>query len=196
MTMRDVETDPQWGDVTQLLEAWSDGSQAALHEVLVMVVDDLRRLAAGQLARRPFSETLQPTVLVNEAFLRLVGNPNPRWRNRSQFFGYVASTMRRIILNHVRDTHALKRGGGMAHTTFESPGAQVGGAAPSLDWIDLDRALTSLETVDRRQARIVELRFFVGLTVDETARILRISPRTVRREWHGARLWLLREMSK
>lgn len=184
-------------DVTQLLDAWAAGDPAALDRVIPLVSDDLRRLARSYMARQAPGHTLQPTALIHEAYLRLVGRRTLPWRNRTQFFAYVASTMRRILINHARDREAEKRGGQATCVAFDDVfgGPAAGGSeAGNVDLLDLDRALSSLTDVDPRQGRIVELRYFGGLTVDETAEVLGVSPRTVKREWHSARLWLLRAL--
>ncbi len=184
-------------DVTHLLDAWSAGDSAALGQVMPLVIDDLRRLARSHMARQTPGHTLQPTALIHEAYLRLVGQRTLPWRNRTQFFAYVASTMRRILINHVRDREVEKRGGQATCVPLDDVfGIAEGGGSSSgaLDLLDLDRALQSLAEVDSRQGRIVELRYFGGLTIDETAEVLGVSPRTVKREWHSARLWLLRAL--
>ena len=184
-------------EVTQLLDAWSAGDSAALGEVIPLVVDDLRRLARSFMARQAPNHTLEPTALVNEAYLRLVGRRTTSWENRTQFFSYMATTMRRILVNHARDRKTAKKGGTAVvrvafNEAFDTPAGS--GQSSGLDLLDLDNALCGLAAVDPRQSRIVELRYFGGLTVEETAQALKISARTVKREWHTARLWLLRAL--
>jgi RNA polymerase sigma factor (TIGR02999 family) len=186
-------------DVTHLLDAWAAGDPAALEQVIPLVIDDLRRLARSYMARQKPGHTLQPTALLHEAYLRLVGRRTMPWRNRTQFFAYVASTMRRILINHARDREAEKRGGEATCVSLDGVlgvAAAGGSASRAVDLLDLDRALSSLAAVDPRQGRIVELRYFGGLTNDETAEVLGVSPRTVKREWHSARLWLLRALDE
>lgn len=191
-------------DVTVLLDAWSAGDPAALDRVIPLVIDDLRRVARSFMARQAPGHTLQPTALVHEAYLRVAGGRKLSWQDRSQFFAYLATTMRRILVTHARARHAAKRDNGVTRVVFEdardlpaAAGGSGAGATPlaEVDLLDLDRALESLAAVDPRQSRVVELRYFGGLTVAETARTLGISPRTVKREWHTARLWLLRALS-
>ncbi len=188
-------------DVTRLLDAWSAGDPAALDRVMPLVIDDLRRVARSFMARQAPGHTLQPTALVHEAYLRLAGDRKLSWNGRSQFFAYLATTMRRILVTHARARKAAKRDNGVTRVVFDDArdlpafGSDPGAPLAEVDILDLDRALETLATVDPRQGRIVELRYFGGLTVDETARALSISPRTVKREWHTARLWLLRALS-
>jgi RNA polymerase sigma factor (TIGR02999 family) len=180
--------------VTQLLNDWSKGDQTALNQLMPLVYAELRRLAASYLSRERSDHTLQPTALVNEAYLRLI-DQNGVWENRAQFFGIAAQMMRRILVNHARDRHADKRGGpdilrvslDDAISFFEERDVNL---------VALDEALTRLEEMDQRQSQIVELRFFGGLTIEEVAAQLHTSPATVKREWATAKLWLLRELSR
>lgn len=193
-------------EVTHLLDAWSAGDTAALDRAMPLVMPDLRRLARSFMMRRNPGHTLEPTALVHEAYLRLVGHRPVPWANRRQFFAYMATTMRRILINHARDSKTAKKGGEATPAGFEEafdvpvdsiPVVWPGGGArrsPEVDLLDLDRALRGLAAFDPRQSRIVELRYFGGLTNEETARTLEISVRTVKREWHSARLWLLRAL--
>ncbi len=189
-------------DVTRLLDAWSAGDADALDEVMPLVIDDLRRLARSFMARQRPGHTLEPTALVHEAYLRIVGRRTLPWENRSHFFAYMATTMRRLLVNHARGAKAAKNGGDAVQVAFEEafdvsgvpvawPGGGGAGQPSAVDLLDLDQALCGLAAVDPRQGRIVELRYFGGLTIEETARVLEISARTVKREWHTARLWLL-----
>ena len=184
-------------DVTHLLDAWSAGDPAALDRLIPLVIGDLRRLARSYMVRQRPGHTLQPTALIHEAYLRLVGRRTMSWRNRTQFFAYMASTMRRILINHARDHKAKKRGGQATCMSLDDVfGIAADSAAHAVvDLLDLDCALRSLAAVDPRQGRIVELRYFGGLTIDETAKVLEVSSRTVKREWHSARLWLLRALN-
>ncbi|MEM9593328.1 MAG: sigma-70 family RNA polymerase sigma factor [Acidobacteriota bacterium] len=191
-------------DVTGLLDAWSFGDPAALDRLIPLVLPDLRRLARSFMARQRPGHTLDPTALVHEAYLRLIGRRTAPWHSRAQFFLYMSTVMRRILVNHARDARALKKGGGLPKVDLDclldGPGGPAtpssvsgfGEGSPRPDLLDLDRALRALSGVDPRQVRIVELRFFGGLTVEETARVLGVSTRTVKREWRMARLWLLR----
>ena len=164
----------------------------ALDDVFPLLYDELRRLAGRHLARERPDITLQPTELVHEAYMRLVGQRTVDWNNRSHFFGMAAEMMRRILLNHAHAHAAVKRGGGQSPVTLSDTNDV--GYEPNVDLVALDDALTALATFDARQARVVELRFFGGLGVDETADVMSISPATVKREWATAKLWLRREM--
>jgi len=183
-------------EVTRLLDAWSAGERQALDRLVPLVENDLRRLARAYLRHQSPGLTLQPTALVNEAYLRLAGDRVFSWEGRVQFFAYAAKTMRRILVNHLRDRQAAKRGGLVVQVAledlFEVPA--LGGSSRGADLLDLDNALRELAILDERQSRIVELRYFGGLSVEETAEALGISPRTVKREWRTARLWLLRAL--
>lgn len=190
-------------DVTQLLDAWSGGDERALERVVPLVLGDLRRLAGSFMARQGPGHTLEPTALVNEAYLRLAGHRAVRWESRRHFFAYMATVMRRLLVNHARDRRVAKRGGEATHVAldelFDRPaGAGRRGrgteARRRVDLLDLDRALHDLAAIDPRQARVVELRYFGGLSVEETAETLAVSARTVKREWHSARLFLLRAL--
>lgn len=187
-------------EVTALLDAWSAGDSSALDRLMPLVIDDLRRLAASFLGRQAPGHTLQPTALVNETYLRLMGRRTLSWENRNQFFAYAATVMRRILVNHARDRRAARRGGGAARVSLDEAlgllEGRVEGALPNeADLLDLDAALQELSALDSRQGRIVELRYFGGLSIEETADALGISPRTVKREWCSARLWLLRSLT-
>lgn len=184
----------QSADVTRLLKAWGAGNGGALDRLMPVVVDELRRLARYHLRgeRRP-GHTLQPTALVNEAYLRLVGQRRVSWQNRAHFFGIAAQMMRRILVDHARRRAAAKRGAGVTHVTLDE--RIVGRAAGDVDVVALDDALNALGSKDARLARLVEVRFFGGLTIDETADVLQISTATVSRDWKMARLWLRRELA-
>lgn len=176
-------------DVTMLLNAWSDGKQDALDELMPLVYQELRKLARSYLrAERP-EHTLQPTALVNEAYLRLVDQKNVRWENRRHFFGIAAQLMRRILVDHARKRQSDKRGGGEALIPFEEA---KGVPVKARDLVALDDALKDFATIDPRSAKIVELRQFGGLSIDETADVLEISPATVKRDWTVAKAWLRR----
>ncbi len=176
-------------DVTQLLNAWGDGRQEALDELMPIVYQELRKLARSHLRRERDEHTLQPTALVNEAYLRLVDQKNVQWQNRSHFFGIAAQLMRRILVDHARRRQSEKRGGGEAPMPFDEARG-VPSKAPDL--VALDEALNDFAELDPRAAKIVELRQFGGLSIDETAEVLEISPATVKREWTAAKAWLRR----
>ncbi len=182
------ERDASPGGATQLLLAWSGGDRDALDEMIPLVYDELHRLAAGYLGAERPGHTLQPTALVHEAYLRLINQRQVDWRNRAQFVGVAAAIMRRILVNHARDRAAAKRVGGREQVSLSLVEAPSGG--PDIELIALEEALERLDDLDARKARVVELRFFGGLTMDEIAGVLEISRATVEREWSFARAWL------
>jgi RNA polymerase sigma factor (TIGR02999 family) len=179
--------------LTGLLEEWNRGSEDALPQLVPLVQAELRRIAAGYLRRERASHTLQPTALVNEAYIRLVGQRQVSWRSRAHFFALCAALMRRILVDHARRRGYQKRGGGALRrvTLSELPG--VGGHRP-LDLLALDEALAELDALDPRQREVVELRFFAGLSHEETAEALGVSLSTVERQWRLARAWLFRRL--
>jgi RNA polymerase sigma factor (TIGR02999 family) len=179
-------------DVTVLLRAWSDGSEAALEQLLPLVEAELRRLARIYMARERREHTLQTTALINEAFVRLVDAKGLRWQDRAHFLGISARLMRRVLVDHARARGYRKRGGAVQRVTLTD--ALAIAPARSLNLIDLDRALDALAVADARKAKVVELRFFGGLSVEETADVLHVSNDTIKRDWRLAKLWLLREM--
>ena len=179
--------------MTQLLFRWKKGDSSALEALLPLVYDELRKLARHYLAAERPGHTLQSTALVHEAYLRLVGQAPGAIENRAHFFGIAARLMRQILVDHARARLASKRGAGCMVTLDES--ANILNNQP-LDLVALDDALTELARLDERQAGIVELRFFAGLSVEDTARALDISPATVKRSWTSARLWLYRELNR
>jgi RNA polymerase sigma factor (TIGR02999 family) len=180
------------GDVTQLLLAWSKGDRDALEGLIPVVYGELRRIAARYLRHERVGHTLQPTALVHEAYFKLIQQDHARWQNRAQFFGVAAQLMRRILVDHARTHAAAKRGGGVTPVTL----IDAADASPpfALDVIALDEALTRLTAVYPEQGRLVELRFFGGLTIEETAEALGLSPATVKRQWAVARAWLLHDL--
>lgn len=180
-------------NVTELLLAWSDGKREALDRLLPLVYRELRRLAASYLGRERAGHTLQPTALVNEAYLRLVDQKRVEWKSRSHFFGISAQMMRRILIDYARAHQSDKRGGDRLRVTLDSS-LEVAGEGRDVDLIALDAALDELARMDPRQAKLVELRFFVGLTLEETAEVLEVAPITVRREWNLAKAWLFRRL--
>jgi len=185
---------PRGGDqpVTDLLVRWRDGDEGALESLIPLVYAELRSLAHHYLRRERVDHTLQSTALVHEAYVRLVGHPAPALHNRAHFFGVAARLMREILVDHARAQQAAKRGGGASVLTLEDA---VDRAQPEgVDVLKLDDALNELARLDPRQSRIVELRYFTGLSIDETADVLGISAATVSREWTTARAWLHREM--
>ena len=178
---------------TQLLIGWSKGDKEALDALLPLVYEELRKQAARYLRRERAGHTLQTTALIHEAYLKLVDQKNVHWQNRAHFFGIAAQLMRRILVDHARTKKRAKRGGSDIRVSFND--ANLIGQARDLDIVALDEALARLAEIDQQQSRIVELRFFSGLTVEETAEILAISPATVKRDWSMAKAWLHREIS-
>ena len=179
------------GEVSTLLRAWSKGEQSALDKLTPIVYDELRRLAAHYMRGERIGHSLQTTALVNEAYLRLVDYKRMRWQNRAHFFAVSAQLMRRILVDHAR-RHNLKRGGGIQHVSLEET-AVIGGRDEDL--VALDDAMQALARIDPRKVQVVELRFFGGLSVEETAEVLKVSEVTVMRDWSTARAWLYREIS-
>jgi RNA polymerase sigma factor (TIGR02999 family) len=179
--------------MTQLLRAWSDGDAGALDRLTPMVVDELRRIARRHMDHEFGEHTLQTTALVNEAYLRLIDANSVRWEDRAHFFAISARIMRRVLIEAARARTAEKRGGGALRVTFEE-GLPV--TARDEQFIALEDALNELATIDERKARVVELRFFGGLSVEETALVLNISEQSVHRDWRLARSWLLRELRR
>ena len=179
--------------ITQLLIDWGKGDQAALEKLMPLVYSELRRLATNYLRRERTGHTLQPTALVNEAYLKLVGQKNAKWQNRAQFFAISAQLMRRILVDHARRRQASKRGGSelrrLSITTAEELVKD-----PAIDLLALNEALDDLAKMDPQQSRIVELKFFGGLSIEETAEVLGIGHATVEREWKSARAWLRRQL--
>jgi RNA polymerase sigma-70 factor (ECF subfamily) len=185
-------TTPSSQEITQLLLAWSDGDQAALEKLTPLVYAELHRLAKGyMLGERP-GHTLQTTALINEAYLRLIDWKNVRWQSRAHFFGVAAQVMRRILVDFARARRYTKRGGGAQQVSLDE--AVTIYEDRSAEFIALDEALESLAEIDPRKSQIVELRFFGGLSAKETAEVLKVSQRTVEREWNVARTWLYREL--
>jgi RNA polymerase sigma factor (TIGR02999 family) len=179
--------------ITQLLVDWGKGDPAALERLMPLVYSELRRLASNYLRRERVGHTLQPTALVNEAYLKLIDQKNAKWQNRAQFFGISAQLMRRILVDHARQRQAVKRGGSnqerLSITSVEAVLKQ-----PEIDLLALNEALDELAQMDPQQSRIVELKFFGGLSIEETAEVLGISHATVERDWKMARAWLRRQL--
>lgn len=180
--------------VTQMLIDWSQGRTEVLEELIPVVYQELHRLAQRQLRQERPGHTLQTTELVHEAFLRLVDQRRVQWQNRAHFFAIAAQLMRRILANHARDRQRLKRGGGRTKLTLQED--VVGAAAREVDLVALDDALDALAALDAQQSRIIELRYFGGLTIEETAHVLEVSPATVKNKWTLARTWLHRELRR
>jgi RNA polymerase sigma factor (TIGR02999 family) len=185
-------SDSAQGDISQLLRAWTGGDQSALDRLTPIVYNELHRLARRYMQRERPGHSLQTTALVNEAYVRLVDYERMQWQDRAHFFAVSAQVMRRILVEHAR-RHNLKRGGGVIHISLEE--AAVVGAGPPSDFVALDDAMNALARLDARKAQVVEMRFFGGLSVGETAEVLKVSSVTVKRDWSTAKLWLYRELA-
>lgn len=181
------------GEITRLLGAWNTGDAHAFHNLMPLAYPQLRQIAGAYLSRERPGHTLQATALVNEAFLRLIDQNQVNWQNRAHFFGAAANLMRQILIQHARANHAAKRGGERQKLYLDEAGDVA--QSSDLDLVALDDALRDLETIAPRQCRIVELRYFGGLNIEETGEVLSISPATVKREWTMAKAWLRREIS-
>jgi RNA polymerase sigma factor (TIGR02999 family) len=179
--------------VTQLLVRWREGDREALEALMPLVYDELRRLAHHYLRQERSDHTLQSTALVHEAYLRLAGQNPPQWQNRAHFFGIAAHIMRQILVEYARGRSAAKRGGSACRLTLDEAVALP--QQMDVDVVELDKALTGLAELDVQQSRIVELRYFAGLTIEDTSEVLGISPATVKRDWVTARAWLYRAMT-
>jgi RNA polymerase sigma-70 factor, ECF subfamily len=179
-------------EITRLLHAWRQGDKAALDELMTVIYGELHRLARGYMRRERPDHTLQPTALINEAYVRLLGQSRTDWKSRAQFFGIAAQSMRRILVDHARARSSAKRGGGASPVPIDE--AAVAAPERSTSLIALDEALSRLAAVDPRKARVVELKYFGGLTDVETADLLDISEPTVARDWSFAKAWLRREL--
>jgi RNA polymerase sigma factor (TIGR02999 family) len=179
--------------VTQMLVDWGNGDKTALDRLMPLVYDELRRLARHYMRRERAGHTLQTTALVNEAYMRLVDQRDVRWQNRAHFFAIAAQLMRRILVDQARKRHNTKRGGDLRKVSLDE--AALVAEERGADVIALDEALKELEAIDERKSKVVELRFFGGLNIEETAEVMAISPATVQREWSMAKAWLYREIS-
>jgi RNA polymerase sigma-70 factor (ECF subfamily) len=179
-------------DATGLLRAWSEGDQAALNELVPLVERELHQLARAYMGRERHDHTLQATALVNEVFLRLARGATPEWKDRAHFVGIAARLMRQVLVDHARSRGYRKRGGNAQRVPLEE--AMPLSPEPEIDVLAVDRALEALAKVDVRKSQLVELRFFGGLTMEETAEVLGISVETVKRDWRFAKLWLSREL--
>jgi RNA polymerase sigma factor (TIGR02999 family) len=182
-------------EITGLLSDWASGDRAALDRLTPLVYAELRRIASRQMQRERPGHTLQPTALVNEAFVRLAGGDGGRWQDRAHFYAVCAQVMRRILIDHARANAREKRGGGAVHVPLDDAAATFI-QSQAVDFVALGDALRALETVDPQKARIVDLRYFTGLGIDETAEVLNLSAMTVRREWTRAKAWLYRELAE
>jgi RNA polymerase sigma factor (TIGR02999 family) len=187
-------------EVTQILNALSggggEGDERAAARLLPLVYDELRALAGSFFARQTPGHTLQPTALVHEAYLKLAGSANVRWEGRAHFFAVAARAMRQILMNHARDKSAAKRGGGWTRITLDKAVTPPGTTDRQVDLLALDEALEKLSALSDRQARVIELRFFAGLTIAETAHVLGVGTTTVEDDWHLAKAWLVRELKQ
>jgi len=183
-------SEPDRRTITSLLRAWGDGDAAALERLTPLVDAELRRLARIYMSRERKEHTLQPTALVNELFVRLISDADIRWSDRAHFFGIAARLMRRVLVDHARARGYQKRGGGVTRVTLD--GQDIAAPDNPIDVIALDRALEGLAAVDERKCRVVEMRFFAGLSVEETATALDVSTDTIKRDWRIAKLWLLK----
>ena len=181
------------GDVTKLLHAWAEGNKGALDDLIPQVYAELHRLARSTLRREGANRKLQTTEVVNEAYLQLVRQRHVRWQSRAHFFGIAAQLMRRILMEQARRRKAAKRGAGNEAISLDV--TPLLAAQPAVDVSDLDEALGRLTLLDPRQGQLVELRFFGGLSIEETAEVMKLSPATVKREWSSARAWLRRELA-
>ncbi len=184
--------EPTGGDVSQLLRAWSEGDRGALERLTPIVYKELHRLARHYMKGERRGHVLQTTALVNEAYMRLVDYKRMQWQNRAHFFAVSAQLMRRILVEHARRQN-LRRGGGVQHVSLDEA-AVVGGDRPA-DLVALDAAMDALARLDPRKVQVVEMRFFGGLSVEETAEVLKVSPVTVMRDWSTAKSWLYRELA-
>jgi RNA polymerase sigma factor (TIGR02999 family) len=187
-------TQPQPHEVTQLLVQWSNGDKAALDKLMPLVHVELRRLAHRYMSRERPGHTLQTTALVNEAYVRLVNRKDVHWQNRAHFFAIAAELMRTILVDHARSHAYAKRGGGAQKIELDE--AMIVSQERAAEVVALDDVLKELAKIDPQQSRIVELRFFGGLTIEETAEVLALSPATIKREWSTARAWLYHELAK
>ena len=182
------------GDITELLLAWQGGDQHALASLTPLVYDELHRLAGVYMSRERAGHPLQATALVNEAYLRLTDSSRVRWQNRSHFLAVAAQLMRRILVDFARDRRSQKRGHDWQQVTLDE--GMILGGEPNVDLIALDEALRRLGAIDSRKVQVVELRFFGGLSLDETAEVIGVSVDTISRDWNAAKAWLLRELTR
>ena len=177
---------------TRLIQEYSNGNKRALNEILPLIYDELKKISSRYLREEYRNHTFQTTELVHEAYIKLIGDQNVSWENRAHFFGIAAQSMRQILVDHARKRNAKKRGGGQINLSIDEI-LKVSEKADE-QVLNLDEALKKLEAVDKRAAKIVELRYFSGLTIEETAKVLNISPSTAKRDWNFAKAWLYREI--
>jgi RNA polymerase sigma factor (TIGR02999 family) len=189
-----TDRDPNTAAITQLLVAWGDGQREALDQLVPLVYEDLRRLAVGYMVRETPGHALQPTALVHEAYVRLIDQRRVQWRNRAHFFGVAATMMRRILVDHARKRRAEKRGGDAERVTLTEDDVPAV-AQNAIDVLALHESLERLAAFDPQQEKIVELRYFGGLTIEETAEVVGVSPATIVREWTIAKAWLRADLS-
>jgi RNA polymerase sigma factor (TIGR02999 family) len=190
---KDLDLTHKSHQVTQLLVAWGDGDQSALDKLMPLVHDELHAMARRYMGRERPEHTLQASALVNEAYVRLIDQRKMQWQNRAQFFGVAATLMRRILVGYARSRHYAKRAGNARRISLDE--APIVSEDRSLEVVAVDDALTALAAIDERKSKIVELRFFGGLSIEETAEVLRVSPGTVMRDWTLAKAWLRREIT-
>jgi RNA polymerase sigma factor (TIGR02999 family) len=183
-------------DVTQKLQAWSEGNRDALDELIPIVYDELHKQASRYLKQERTGHTMQTTSLINEAYMKLVEHKDMRWQNRAHFFAIAATLMRRILIDHARTKYRDKRGGDDIKLPLEEAAELAATDENNIDLITLDEALTRLAEIDEQAARVVELRYFADLNIEETAEVLHISPATVKRDWQTAKAWLRHELGK
>jgi len=183
-------------NVTAMLREWSNGNRQAQDQLFQVVYNELHGQAARYLRREQPGLSLQTTDLIHEAYLRLIDQRHVEWQNRLHFFAIAAQVMRRILVDHARSRQAAKRGGSNIRLPLDEAIATVTVTGPDLDFVALDEALNKLADIDSQQSKVVELRFFSGLSVEETARVMSVSERTVKRDWHVAKAWLRRELSR
>jgi RNA polymerase sigma-70 factor (ECF subfamily) len=184
---------PSADEITLLLRDWQKGDDGAAAKLMPLVYSELRRVAARHMRQEQPGNTLQPTALVHEAYIKLLGQKNVRWEGRTHFFGVASHAMREILVEHARKRKAEKRGGSQKKV-YVSDVVEPASPKRGVDLLALDEALNRLEKLDARQVKIVELRYFAGLSVEETSEVLEVSPRTVKRDWSSARVWLHREI--
>ena len=185
---------PSSSNVTQMLHDWSHGDREVLDKLVPVVYEELRRQAARYLKRERPGHTLQTTALIHEAYIRLIDQKNVHWQNRAHFYAISAKLMRRILVDHARSRQAAKRGGSDIKLPLEE--AMIASEGREVDLVALDEALERLAAIDPQQSRVVELKFFSGMSVEETAEVLGVSTRTVKRDWNVAKAWLRREISE
>ncbi len=181
--------------ITQLLNQWSNGDAEVLDDLMPLVYVELRRQASGYLRRERSNHTLQPTALINEAYLKLIDQRDVKWQNRAHFFAIAAQAMRRILVDYARERKREKRGGAAENLPLDEA-LTIVSQEKSVDLVALDEALNKLARFDERQAKVVELRYFSGLSIDETAEVLNVSNVTIRRDWNMAKAWLHQEITK